>query len=116
MKVLYIDDEKINILIFKKIFEKKYTVVTAESGQEALDVLAKETDIEHIITDLRMPGMSGWEFIQEARKNFVDKKYFILSGYAINSEIQQALDSKLILSYFMKPANFEEIDKALSSS
>jgi len=64
---------------------------------------------------MKMPSMSGLEFIREAKISYPDKKYFILTGYSINDEIQEALDSNLIIQYFMKPADFEEIDKVLQT-
>lgn len=116
MEILYIDDEKINLLVFKKIFEKKYSVTTAISGEDGLSILGSNPDIEHIVTDLRMPRMSGLEFIEEAQKLYPNKKYFILSGYSLTEEIQEAIDSGKVIQYFMKPANFEEIDTALQAA
>jgi len=75
----------------------------------------KDPKIDIVISDMKMPSMSGLEFIREAKISYPDKKYFILTGYSINDEIQEALDSNLIIQYFMKPADFEEIDEALQA-
>jgi two-component system response regulator (stage 0 sporulation protein F) len=113
IKLLYIDDEKINLLLFHKLMGKKYTVITADGGEKGLELLDQDPSIQYIISDLVMPRMSGLEFIKEAHKRYSNKYYFMLTGYAINDDIQAALDAKIILQYFMKPANFEEIDSAL---
>lgn len=113
MKVLYVDDEKINLLIFERIIGRSYSVVTADSGERGLELLDQEPDIERVVSDMRMPEMSGLDFIRIAKEQYHDKKYFILTGYAINDEIQEALDTGLIQQYFTKPANFNAITKAL---
>lgn len=104
-KVLCVDDEPINLLILKRFLAKKYEIITVESGEEALQVLEKDQAIKLIISDLRMPGLSGMDFIKTAQKNFKNLKCFILSSYPISDEIQKALDEKVILAYFEKPAN-----------
>jgi len=112
-KVLCVDDEPINLLILRKILGKKYEVITATHGEEALLVLGKDPEIELVITDMNMPGMNGLEFVREANKQFSNKKYFMLSGYAITDKIYEALDTGLICEYFQKPADFKQIDRAL---
>ncbi|MEQ8705389.1 MAG: response regulator [Phaeodactylibacter sp.] len=112
-KVLCVDDEPINLLILRKILGRKYEVITAKHGEEALLVLEKDPEIELVITDMNMPGMNGLEFVREASKQFLNKKFFMLSGYAITDEIQGALDTGLIYEYFQKPTDYKQIDQAL---
>ena len=114
-KILYVDDEPINRLIFAKLMGKTYTVLTAEGGAQGLELLASDPDIYWVVTDMSMPAMTGLEMVQQARVEFPDKKYFMLSGYAINPEIQKALDAGLLLQYFTKPADFEQIHRALQA-
>lgn len=113
-KILYVDDEPINVLIFKKLMSKKYEVVTAADADEGLEVLSAQDDIDFVVSDMRMPGKNGLEFIQEAKENHPHLKYFILTGYSINQELQDALDNALIVQCWTKPANFELIDGVLS--
>jgi YesN/AraC family two-component response regulator len=112
-KVLCVDDEPINLLILKKILGRKYEVITAKHGEDGLLELEKDPAIEWVITDMNMPGMTGLDFIREAKKQFANKKYFMLSGYAITEDIQSALNTGLIYEYFQKPADYKKIDKAL---
>ena len=112
-KILYADDEFINLQLFKINFSNKYEVFTAENGKIGLEVLDNNPDITVVISDMRMPLMNGLEFIKKAKGKYPDIKFYILTGFQITEEIQEALDSKLILKYFSKPFDFNEIDAAL---
>lgn len=112
-KVLCVDDEPINLLIIEKILGKKYEIIPAEGGVKALEILENTPDIGLVISDMHMPEMNGLEFIKEAQKQFSNKKYVMLSGYAKTEKIQEALDAGLISEYFEKPANFQKIEIAL---
>ncbi len=113
IKILYVDDETINLQLFKINFSDKYEVLTVESGKEGLDILEKNPETTIIISDMKMPNMNGIEFIKEAKRKYPEKKYFILTGFEITAEIQDALNSKLILKYFRKPFNINEIEKTI---
>lgn len=117
-KILYIDDELINLQLFELHFDKKYLVYTGADAFIGLDILKQDPEISVIISDMKMPGMTGIEFIIKAKESFPEKKYFILTGYEITTEIQTALDSGLIMKYFNKPYNVNdieiEINKAIS--
>ncbi|ASB48165.1 response regulator [Alkalitalea saponilacus] len=113
IKVLYVDDEHLNVLLFEMNFSKKFDVLTGKNGLEGLNLLNKNPDIKVVISDMRMPKMNGLEFINKARENFSDKKYFILTGFDITPEIREALENRIILKYFMKPFNMREIEGAI---
>ncbi|MBN2521033.1 MAG: response regulator [Bacteroidales bacterium] len=115
-KILYVDDEPINLQLFKINFDKKYEVFVADDGFQGLELLNNELDILVVISDMKMPKMNGVEFIKKAKEQFPDKKFYILTGYEINSEIQDALNSGLILRYFSKPFNIKEIEKTISDA
>ena len=113
MKILYVDDEEMNLTLFKMIFKEKYDIVLAQNAITALELLESHTDTVIVITDMNMPQMNGIEFIKIAKEKFPKIKFYILTGYEINDEIDEALKEKLILKYFRKPFNFEEIDQTL---
>lgn len=112
-KILCIDDEEINLYILKRFMGEKYEVITSNEPHEALGILEKDSEIKLILTDMHMPMMNGLEFAREAQKQFENKKIFMLSGFTMTSEIQDALDSGLILDYFSKPADFDKIQQVL---
>lgn len=115
-KILYVDDEVINLQIFELTFKNNYNILTAQSGQKGLEIIAKENDIKVVISDMRMPVMNGLEFIKSAKEIHPSVKFYILTGYDINEEIQEALDDGLILKYFKKPFNMDEIVSTINNS
>ncbi len=114
--ILYVDDEPINIMLFKVNFKNNFDVVTGKSGLEGLDLLRSNPDISTVISDMKMPGMNGLEFIKLAKKEFPLINFYILTGYDITTEMQDALKSNLIRKYFSKPVNFKEIQSSILES
>ncbi len=113
IKILYVDDEKINLQLFRINLSKKYTVFIAEDGLKGLAILAENKDIDVVVSDMKMPIMSGVEFIKEAKMKHPEVNYFILTGYEITEEIEEALSTGLILKYFRKPFDMGEVDSAI---
>lgn len=111
--LLYVDDEVMNLTLFKHNFKKEYDVLTAESGEEGLSILKENNSISAVISDMKMPGMNGIEFIRTAKNMFPEISYFILTGFDINEEIADALNDKVIEKYFRKPFNKREIKTSL---
>lgn len=111
--ILYVDDEPFNLMLFEAGFKKNYNIVTARSGIEGLQILSENRDISVVISDMRMPEMTGIEFIRQAKLHYPNIVYFILTGFEINEEIARALDEKLILQYFRKPFDVNEIEKTI---
>ena len=107
------DDEPLNLMLFEKIFRNKFDVVTARTPEEGLDKIKEHPSIPIVLSDLKMPGMNGMEFIKKAKTIDSNKIYFILSGYEITDEITLAIENKIIEKYFRKPYDFKEIEAAI---
>ncbi|MPM49697.1 Chemotaxis protein CheY [bioreactor metagenome] len=88
-------------------------MLTAENGSKGLEIISGNNDIKVVVSDMKMPVMNGIEFVRKARKSFPDIFYYILTGFEITDEIQQALDSGLIRRYFKKPFNINEISSEI---
>ncbi|MFY0686533.1 MAG: response regulator [Cyclobacteriaceae bacterium] len=115
--ILYVDDEEMNLFIFKKAFEKYYHVITATSGHEGLEKLKEyHNDIIVVISDMRMPQMNGVEFITKAREEFSNIVYFILTGFSYDEHIYQALNDNLIHEFFTKPFDTNKIRNAIDNA
>ncbi|MFZ5939592.1 MAG: response regulator [Bacteroidota bacterium] len=114
-KILYIDDEQVNLLLFQINFSEYYEVLTGSDGKTGLEILEKNPDIRVVISDMKMPGMNGIEFIRSAAQRFQGIVFYILTGYDINEEISSALSSGLISGYFMKPFNLMEIRNGIDT-
>ena len=114
--ILYVDDEEINLMLFEINFKEKFNVIIADSGSGGLRILEKLPDITIVISDMKMPGMNGIEFIKKAKKLYPNVVYFILTGFEITNEISSALKNKLINDYFKKPFNMREIEASINLS
>ncbi|MGE4287867.1 MAG: response regulator [Salinivirgaceae bacterium] len=101
-KLLYVDDEWVNLQLFKFSFQDDFTVFLASSGQEALELINKE-QIHVIISDLRMPEMNGIELIKHIKNNNSAAVCMLLSAYRISEAIEMGLDESLIERYIAKP-------------
>jgi len=115
-KIIYVDDEEVNVLLFKINFSVNYEVLTGYSGFDGLELLKNNPDVKVVISDMKMPGMNGIEFIKTARENRPDIKCYILTGFDITEEIQEAIDTNLIVQYFRKPFSMDEIMQAIDRS
>jgi response regulator RpfG family c-di-GMP phosphodiesterase len=107
--ILYVDDEENNLFSFKATFRIKYNVLTAISGGEALDIL-KSKEVHIIITDQRMPGMTGVEFLERILEIYPDPIRILLTGYADMTAVVDAVNKGKIFHYLAKPWNEEELD------
>lgn len=110
--VLYVDDEENNLFSFKAVFRIKYQVYTAISGDEALKILA-EKPIQIIITDQRMPAMTGVEFLEKVIPLYPDPIRLLLTGYADMNAVVDAINKGKIFHYLSKPWNEEELDMTI---
>ncbi len=112
INILYVDDEMNNLVSFKATFRLKYNVFTAISGQEAI-ALMDENQIHIIITDQRMPGMTGVEFLEKILEKHPDPMRILLTGYADLNAVIDAVNKGKIFHYLSKPWNEEELDMTI---
>ena len=113
-KIIYVDDEEVNVMLFEINFSVNFEVYTGYSGFQGLELLDKHPDVKIVISDMKMPGMSGIEFIKIAKEKYPEKRFYILTGFEITEEIQNALKSGLIQKYFRKPFKMKEIENAIN--
>jgi response regulator RpfG family c-di-GMP phosphodiesterase len=110
--VLYVDDELNNLISFKAVFRIKYNVLTAISGEEAIKIL-KTNNVSIIITDQRMPKMTGVEFLESILDEHPDPIRILLTGYADMNAVVDAINKGKVFQYLTKPWNEEELDMAI---
>jgi len=103
-KTLLLVDDEVNILsALKRVFRREnYKVHTASSGQEALEVLTREP-VDVILSDQRMPGMTGVEFLRIAKERYPDTVRMTLSGYTDLQTIIDAVNEGAIYRFLTKP-------------
>lgn len=105
--ILYIDDEEDNLIVFKSAFRRFYKVHTALSGEEGLEIL-KTQDISVVITDQRMPRMTGVQFLKNLPEES-DMIRMILTGYSDMESIIDAVNTGKVYRYIVKPWDKEEL-------
>jgi response regulator RpfG family c-di-GMP phosphodiesterase len=111
--VLYVDDEQNNLISFKANFRMKYKIITAISGDEALKIM-EFTPIDIIITDQRMPHMTGVQFLEKVLEKFPDPMRILLTGYADMSAVVDAVNKGKIFHYLTKPWDEEEMHMTIA--
>ncbi len=116
-KVLYVDDEESNLRIFKDTFRRDFDIVTVISAFDALKHLEKEL-VDVVITDQRMPGMTGVELLKEINEKFseIPPQRLILSGYAEDSDIKKAFREYKLSKFISKPWNYMELKEIIVNS
>lgn len=111
--ILYVDDEENNLISFKATFRIKYTILTALTAGEAMKML-EAGPVEIIITDQRMPEITGVEFLEKVIEKFPDPMRILLTGYADMNAVIEAVNKGKIFHYLSKPWNEEELDATIS--
>ncbi|MGK6349738.1 response regulator [Parapedobacter sp. DT-150] len=112
ISVLYVDDEENNLISFKATFRLKYKIYTALGGEEAVRIV-REHPVDVIITDQRMPHMTGVEFLEEVIHLNPDPMRILLTGYADMSAVVDAVNKGKIFHYLSKPWSEEELDETI---
>lgn len=102
INVLYVDDEKSNLTAFKASFRRSYNVFVADSAEAGKKILA-ENEIEIILTDQRMPGMTGVEFLQSIIELYPESIRILVTGYADINAIKDAINKGQVYKYVEKP-------------
>jgi signal transduction histidine kinase/class 3 adenylate cyclase len=112
-KILVVDDEPDNLDLLYRTFHREYKVLRAENGPTALDILDREGDIAVIISDQRMPMMSGTEFLSQTAKKYPDIIRIILTGYTDADDLVEAINSGKVFKYVTKPWDDEELSQVV---
>lgn len=107
--ILVVDDEPDNLDLLYRTFHREYRVLRADGGPEALKILASETDVAVIISDQRMPQMSGTEFLSLTAAQYPDIIRIILTGYTDVEDLVEAINSGKVFKYVTKPWDAEEL-------
>ncbi|NJO91894.1 MAG: response regulator [Chloroflexia bacterium] len=116
-QVLYVDDEEINLRIFKDTFRRDFEIHTAISGFDALKVLEKES-VDIVITDQRMPGMTGVELLEKINSMFPDipPNRLMISGYSEDEDIKKAFREYRLSRFVSKPWKYDELKEIINNA
>nr|NQU90916.1 response regulator [Bacteroidota bacterium] len=113
--ILYVDDEEINLRIFGSTFEDDFNIFTATSGDEGLRII-RENRIDLIITDQRMPGMTGVEFLKQAIDLNPEPNRILLTGFSDIDALSKAVNDGKIFQYINKPWDEHELKPVINQA
>lgn len=112
-KILFVDDEERIVRHLKMIFRRKYDVRTATSGEEALEIL-RGTHIHVLVSDQRMPHMTGIQLLSKAREISPNTMRLLLTGYSDLVSIIGAVNEGEVYKFLNKPWNQDEITAVIA--
>jgi response regulator RpfG family c-di-GMP phosphodiesterase len=106
--LLYVDDEIENLKVFGRVFKKDFIIHTAISGEEGLEVFEKHPEISLLVSDQRMPGMSGVDFLNACKHISPYPIRILITGYADLESTINAINDAEIYRFIKKP--WEKLD------
>jgi response regulator RpfG family c-di-GMP phosphodiesterase len=108
-KILYVDDEEINLELLQLTYLNELEVITARSAAEGLKLLERYPEINVIISDLKMPAMNGLDFIKKVKQKYNGKICMLLTGFMESDIMMEGFNKELIFRYLMKPWKRDEL-------
>ena len=115
LSVLVVDDEQRSLETLRRTLEEDFTVFTALSAEEGNAVMGREF-VHIVLSDQRMPGTSGVEFLRGVRDQWPDTVRLILSGYTEAEDIIAGINEAGIWQYLMKPWHADQLLLTLQSA
>ncbi|MDH4100557.1 MAG: response regulator, partial [Nitrospirota bacterium] len=108
-KILLVDDEPATLRVFSAILEDEgYQVVLAKRGEEALTVLAEDSDVAVVVTDLMMPGIGGKGLFEKIQEYYPYLSVIILTAFGtVDSAVQAVKDGAFY--YLTKPPDYLQL-------
>lgn len=113
--VLYVDDIQANLMLFEASFDQTFNVLLAPSGMEALEVL-EENEVEVLVTDQNMPGMTGNELLEIVTDKYPDIMRFMITAYTDYETVVEAINRGNLYGFFNKPYNIEDVKHSIFKS
>lgn len=107
-KILIVDDEPANLRALERLFRDDYEVITAGSGADALELL-RQHDIALLITDQRMPSMTGIDLLKNTVPLRPRMVRIILTGYTDIDALVEAINCGQVYKYVTKPWNNDDL-------
>jgi len=115
INILYVDDEVDNLKAFKAAFRRDFKIHIVESPAEGRKVL-DEHPIEIILTDQRMPEMTGVEFLESIIPDYPNTMRILITGYSDIDAVIDAINKGQVYRYVSKPWNYDDLKMIIESS
>jgi CheY-like chemotaxis protein len=115
-RILVVDDEEAILETMTFTFAEDYEVFTSTDARRALDILDQNAPIAAVLTDQRMPNMSGVEFVTEVCKRHPATVRMILTGFADMDAIVQAINDGHVYAYIAKPWEPDQLKQLMKQA
>ncbi|MDQ8186563.1 hybrid sensor histidine kinase/response regulator [Pelagicoccus sp. SDUM812002] len=113
--ILYVDDEPGNLSAFRITFRRDYNILLAENAEEGLRLFEQE-EVDLVLSDQRMPGMSGVQFLERVSEINPGPCRILVTAYSDIDAIQQAVNRASIFKYVRKPWDTEKLSKTIEQA
>lgn len=110
--VLLVDDEPHVLDALRAMLRRRFDVLTAESGEQALTILAS-TAVDVVVSDEQMAPMSGTQFLRQCRERFPDTERIVLTGHASLDTSLSAINDSRVVAFLTKPCAAEDLIAAI---
>jgi|GEM_PF-415065 len=115
-RVLYIDDEDINLVNFKHTLAGEYKIFTVHTGEEALSLLEKEGELAVVVADQRMPGISGIDVLFKVRELYPDTARMVITAFTEVEDMIDAINRGHVFRYIVKPWNEHDLRMSIRNA
>ncbi|MCB2220427.1 MAG: histidine kinase [Bacteroidetes bacterium] len=113
--ILYVDDEVNNLISFRATFRREYKVLTAQDGPEGLQVLT-DNEVHLVLSDQRMPGMTGVEFLEIVNHQFPETIRMIITGFSDIDAVIGSINKGGVYRYIAKPWDEREMRMTIENA
>lgn len=113
--VLYVDDSNVNLILFKETFKNDYELILTEAPEEALKIL-EEREVQVVVSDQRMPNMSGTELLEIVSEKYPNIRRYLLTAFTDAETVIEAVNVGRVHGYIKKPLKSDEVRASISSS
>ncbi|MCB0804678.1 MAG: histidine kinase [Bacteroidales bacterium] len=113
--ILYVDDEVNNLISFRATFRREYKILTAQDGFEGLRILG-EQEVHLVISDQRMPGMTGVEFLEKVNREYPGTIRMIITGFSDIDAVIGSINKGGVYRYIAKPWDEREMRMTIENA
>lgn len=111
--ILFVDDEEMALVTFKNLFKTEFTIHTAGSGEAALDLIERHPELALVVSDQRMPDMTGIELLRRISVKRPTLIRMLITAYTEIELVIDAINHGKVYRYITKPYNEEELKQTL---